>query len=296
VWGGRGPTFTPSGASYDPVSKTWTMLPVGPLTARESMAAVWSTTTDELLIFAGSVGTTKAYADATGAAYKPATNTWRTLSLSPLKSRALPSSIWNGSRMVVYGGDWTWYPNAQHDDAATYDPLTDTWLSIRPAHAPGGSFEYDGVASAMAGSLGGGAVMFYGGVGDHPSHHPVNGGFAWSTADGVKTFSAWTPEFPDATRAYGVTWFADPQLYIWGGAIRSTASTLSPWVSVATGASYDTRSKTFSPMPTAGAPRPRTEATVVWTGDRAIVWGGRSSTTTIGYAYTWLSDGGVFYP
>jgi hypothetical protein len=67
-----------------------------------------------------------------GAAYNPDANTWRSLAPSPLSKRSHFGAVWTGKHLVIIGGQTTEAINADGtlnlaNDAATYDPQTDTW-------------------------------------------------------------------------------------------------------------------------------------------------------------------------
>jgi N-acetylneuraminic acid mutarotase len=300
VWTGSqmlvfGGGATMDGAAYDPASKSWTPIPAAPLSLRYGFVAVWATTTHELLVWSGANGSgTADWALTDGAAYDPTAKTWRTLAVSPLAARTYASAVWDGKEMVVYGGNWTWYPNAQHDDAATYDPATDTWTMIRPSHKGDPLTEYDGVEAANAEYVDG-LSMFYGGTGDHPSHYPIGRGWTWDASTSTMAsigFGASLP--PDFARAYGASFVANHRMWIFGG--RIAPSSTSERKNVDTGMWIDTRAPAGGAMPTTGAPSPREDATAVWTGDRAIVWGGVKWAflgfgTDVDYA-----DGAAFFP
>ncbi|GGM17335.1 hypothetical protein [Nakamurella endophytica] len=76
VWGGWDPTVQAmsamaDGASFDPATGQWQLLPQSPLTARASALSVWTGT--QLLIWGGQSGFGEPLND--GAAYTPATGT-----------------------------------------------------------------------------------------------------------------------------------------------------------------------------------------------------------------------------
>jgi hypothetical protein len=66
------------------------------------------------------------------------------------------------------------------------------------------------------------------------------------------------------------------------------------------GALYDPARDVWTPMATAGAPKPRFEHILAWTGDRVLVWGGGEQGTADPTLLTpgkqWLSDGGLYDP
>ena len=159
VWGGHAPGGDPSGtkddgAAYDPSTRTWRKLPDGPLGPRSSMIGVWTGT--EVLLWGGwssdapappppetrsedgrvtvsgrisiSPGGTHGYAD--GAAYNPATDTWRSIPEAPIDSRIGEGVAWTGSEMLVIGGVSTPSEGEDGPIGAAYDPATDTWRSL----------------------------------------------------------------------------------------------------------------------------------------------------------------------
>src|SRR5262249_51774008 len=104
-------------------------IPESPLGERQSPTVIWSSRTHELIEWGGS-------GLATGAAFNPNTGTWRTLAPSPLSGRQQQAAAWDGTRMIIA---WGLQNNAStgetivFNDAAEYDPQTDTWASL---HAP----------------------------------------------------------------------------------------------------------------------------------------------------------------
>jgi hypothetical protein len=65
-----------------------------------------------------------------GAAYSPATDSWRTIADGPVPAagaptQVIPEGVWTGSELVVWGG-WG------SPIAAAYDPVTDRWRDLPP--------------------------------------------------------------------------------------------------------------------------------------------------------------------
>lgn len=130
--------------SYDPDADAWSTSEAS-LDGRSGFSATW--TGHELVVWGGYRISVSAddeagervttYAD--GGAYDPATGTWRTLAPSPLSPRGDHGAIWNGRRLVVFGGGHTdrfeseffWDERFDRHDAAAYDPATDTWATIQ---------------------------------------------------------------------------------------------------------------------------------------------------------------------
>lgn len=119
IWGGDGPTGQfADGATYDPRSDTWTLLPDSPLSARNAPAAVW--TGEEVILWGGS---SRAGDHRDGAAYNPATRRWRTIAEGPFASAGRPVGVWTGTEMIVLAG-------FNSRDAAAYDPAADRWRTL----------------------------------------------------------------------------------------------------------------------------------------------------------------------
>jgi len=109
---------------------TWRPLADGPLSARSGAAAVW---TGEEMVIAGGTDAPPCpdlaqcdYVDgrlADGAAYDPATDSWRTIADAPLPFEEV-KAFWTGEVMLVFVGT-----SPASDDAAVlaYDPATDEW-------------------------------------------------------------------------------------------------------------------------------------------------------------------------
>jgi hypothetical protein len=114
----------PNGFRFDPFSGRTAPMAPSPLGPRSVPASTW--TGDELLVWGGQdAAGARFFGD--GAAYDPATDTWRVLPTSPLSAR-VPLSVWTGSEWILWG------TGVRRDDrpldGAAYDPATDTWRSI----------------------------------------------------------------------------------------------------------------------------------------------------------------------
>ena len=127
----------PGTALAVPGSAGWTRLPRAPIAPRSEYAAVW--TGKKMIVWGGYSGNTALYGD--GAAYDPATNTWRTLAPIP---RFLGGNltgtgsyaVWTGKVMVAWG---FFEPSGRRAlTAATYNPATNSWTTgtAAPAQAP----------------------------------------------------------------------------------------------------------------------------------------------------------------
>jgi hypothetical protein len=94
-------------------------LPPAPIDAPQYATAVWSGT--EVITWGAS---------AVGAAFNPATGTWRITAPAPIDGRMRPAAVWTGTEMIVWGGD----PFGDgFADGAAYNPTTDTWRRLPDA-------------------------------------------------------------------------------------------------------------------------------------------------------------------
>ena len=94
------------GALWRESTGTWTVIPRSPVPARDDMAVAW--TGRELVVWGGGTGnpmkgTHVAHGD--GARFDVKTNTWQALPPSPLSPRVWPEAVWDGSRVVILGGE-----------------------------------------------------------------------------------------------------------------------------------------------------------------------------------------------
>jgi hypothetical protein len=133
IWGGwdggfRDPPYFDDGAAYDPVARTWRILPAAPLAARAPFA-VW--TGAELIVW-GSTDRFDRMRD--GAAYDPASDTWRRIADAPTDVTD-GSAVWSGEEMIVFGAALDGNNRADTLTAIgiAYDPVSDTWRELPPS-------------------------------------------------------------------------------------------------------------------------------------------------------------------
>ncbi len=89
-----------SPTSHRSTAGTWALLPAAPIESSPVEFSVW--TGSEMLIFAVTNGS----GDSVGAAYRPATRTWRRLPSPPtgtFAGQGANSAVWTGSEMVTGG-------------------------------------------------------------------------------------------------------------------------------------------------------------------------------------------------
>lgn len=124
------------GAAYDPSTRTWRMIAEAPVGGYAN-TLVW--TGEEMITWGGIKDSNGAEGfptgfEATGAAYDPATDEWRTLEQGPLDPRGWHSAVWTGEEMIVWGGvarpETTCYDCGYPGGAGAYDPTSGTWRQI----------------------------------------------------------------------------------------------------------------------------------------------------------------------
>ena len=112
---------TRSGRSTVQPVGDWRVLPRAPLAGRIAEASVW---TGRELVVAGGVVRPSTRRARDGAAYDPASRTWRTIAAPP--SGVGAGAVWTGRRLVVWTGNGPDGPTV----AAAYDPQTDAWQRL----------------------------------------------------------------------------------------------------------------------------------------------------------------------
>jgi len=210
VWG-PGAQGKAEAAAYDPGADRWRALPPGPLSARSGADAVWTGT--EFLLWGGSRGGGKVvdgeFVPPTflvdGAAYTPATNTWRRIPPAPLRPRDWNTALWTGKEMIIWGGTADF---AFLGDGAAYDPALDHWRLLKEAPVARRS---SGVA------WDGREMLVWGGVGrtdDKLGEGASNDGFAYDPSE-----DSWRalPQGPLAPRIGTLTAWTGAGLLIFGG-------------------------------------------------------------------------------
>ena len=149
IWGGGPFGVRPlaDGAAYDPAADRWRRLPPAPLAGRTWHAAVWTGT--EMLVWGGTrpaPGGRPETALADGAAYRPATRTWRPIAPAPV---AGDTAVWSGRELLVFGrpGRGGSRPDraaprpdvaGSRLEGAAWDPRTGRWRRLPASPLPAG--------------------------------------------------------------------------------------------------------------------------------------------------------------
>lgn len=108
------------GAAYDPASDTWRPIAEAPIELTDA-TAVW--TGAEMIVFGAALhgGNFPETPTAIGAAYEPASDTWRQLPASDIDPNANTAS-WLGDRLIAW--DYS-------EHTSGYSPGSDAWSSLR---------------------------------------------------------------------------------------------------------------------------------------------------------------------
>ena len=254
VWGdpnnGRSASGN-QGAAYDPATNEWRRIPDGPLAGRSNHLAVW--TGEELVVWGGNLTAyEREHYDGLGAAFDPATDTWRRLPRAPLPAGYYAMGAWTGEEVVVLVSPM----GIQEDDypkfaeVAAYNPSSDSWRELESppfvtnVDPPVVKIDDDLFLLSLGGEVNGGEVNGYdksydtGGILDtsswewrahsDPPRQPnqtweqvaleeevVIDGLAYNPDD-----DAWRvlPRFPLKPREFPVVVWTGNELIVWGGA------------------------------------------------------------------------------
>ena len=262
VWGG-GPN---TGGRYNPATDSWiaTSTANAP-TPRSGHAAVW--TGSDMIVWAGSNYSYPYYAD-TGGKYDPVTDSWAAISTSNAPSgRTVPSAVWTGSEMIVWGGYFFDIYSGTYSYLGTggrYDPQADSWV---PASPPLGGGNPTGIWTGSEMIVWGGGVS--------------NTGLRYSPATD-SWISTSTINAPSARSGQSAVWTGS-EMIIWGG-----------WNGAGnffnSGGRYDPTTDSWATTSATNAPAGRDLHTAVWTGSEMIIWGG------VGSGGAYFNTGGRYNP
>jgi hypothetical protein len=280
IWGGAYDTqhqsfWLNSGARYNPALDKWTtMTTTNAPEERSSHSAVWTGT--EMIIWGGGNNTNQALN--TGARYNPFLDTWVSLTTTNAPvSRCFPfpSTVWTGSKMIIWGGTDGLGFSTIFNDGGIYDPLSDTWKSMTTVGAPIGRY---GQTVIWTGSK----MIVWGGRTQTSPEYLNTGGIYDPSND---TWTPLTTSGAPSPRIAPTGVWTGSKMIVWGGGDGSG------WLN--TGGLYDPVSNSWETMSIKNVPQGRCDHCAIWTGTPAeggtgemIIWGGGGSPYfTIGGRY-----------
>ncbi len=273
VWGGLaagffGSTVTNTGARYNPVTDTWTVIGAGG-GARQDHSAFWTGT--EMIVWGGTVLSSGVFGSSLqprndGARYNPSANMWTFLPTAGGPGpRFENSAVFTGTELIIWGGRDSIgsfiTTQTNFNDGYRYSLAANNWTPVSLAGAP---FRRFGHSAAWTGT----EMLVWGGRYAEGSLDVVrsnyNNGARYNPAA-----NTWTPiataGAPVARGGHDAIW-AGNRLVIWGGTDGTNL--------FETGARYFPAINTWSNLTSLGRPAGRSGHTVVWTESEMIVWGG----------------------
>lgn len=138
IWGGQ--TFgglLNDGALYDPIQNSWQAMGGAAPAARTGGTAIWTGST--FLVWGGASALGFAPTLDTGGIYDPKSNSWTSTAMAGVPTaRADHSSVWTGSRLVVWGGAYRDGLGADVflDSGGIFDPAANVWSPTTRTGAP----------------------------------------------------------------------------------------------------------------------------------------------------------------
>lgn len=257
----------------DLASGHWSRMSPAPLSRRVGAAVTW--TGSQLIVWGGASASTASKGVprrlfANGAIWSPGTNTWAPMAPSPLSGREDAAAIWDGQKMIIWGGGVESYSaNLAYDDGATYDPSTNSWAKLPPApiSARGG----------VTGLWDGRQAIFVAGATRYAGLATKGDVIAAAVYD--PTTSSWSrlPVFPAPGRggAIGITaLWSGRELLVWATYLLPSNTPGSIGAPKQVAASWAPGAPSWQVL--AVPPFPTLGATATWDGKRAILVGGSS--------------------
>jgi hypothetical protein len=163
------------------------------------------------------------------------------------------TAIWDGQRMVVWGGSAG--TGTHTSSGGMYEVAADAWTQTSTVNAPAAR---TGHTAVWTGQL----MVVWGGLG--------TGGYLGTGGRFSSAQNSWLPVAtsgaPSARNGHLAVW-TGTRMIVWGG--RNLGGLHDD------GGLYDPVTDQWTPLNLPGAPEARFDAAAVWGGDRLIVWGGQ---------------------
>jgi N-acetylneuraminic acid mutarotase len=273
VWSGyNAPSYPATGGRYDPVADTWSPTATsGAPVPRASAAAVW--TGSQIVVWGGFC--CNSYRS-DGGRYDPATDVWSPVANGFLSPRAGHTAVWTGTEMIVWGGS----SNSNYwGDGGRYNPATNQWTHIPTQTIPNQRTAHSAVWTGSRMIVWGGYLISFGSLyfNDGAAYDPVSSTWNPIALEGAPTPRAW----------HSAVWDGQ-EMIVWGGKYYA-----GQFHDVDTGGIYRPSGDLWQPLPRTSIPSPRWLHTALWIGDRMLVLGGYSGTSS---SRTPLLTGHIFGP
>lgn len=191
-------------------------------------------------------------------------------------SRSSFTSIWSGSKMIVWGGS---AGGTVVNDGAAYNLAANSWTSLSNTNAPSERSNHTAVWTGSNMIVWGGE---YGQIlrNDGATYNPST--------------DTWTPiaidgNTPNGRMTHTAVWTGS-KMIIWGGynAVNTCTNT---------GSIYDPNTDSWTQITTTNAPLARCMHSAIWTGSKMIVWGGYNpDADPINNPNVDHNDGGIYDP
>ncbi len=292
VWGGvAAGTYKNDGALYNPVSNTWrAMSTVNAPTAREAGMAVF--TGKEFIVWGGNGTTSLANAD--GGRYDVATDTWIPFFTPNLYWTYEGAAFWNGSKVYfVQGRNNVAYINEEsggYYSGWSFDPSNNRWDYLPNAPLTQSFMPHTWTGTELLTF----ATFRDGNDRTVLSFKPTTESYfyAKTTPSSDKWDIRATKDTTNAPPARQFSFAGSPARTLWTGSkwLVWGGSTSPQFANGARkdGSVFDPANNTWQPMSPTNAPSARDMFSAVWTGGKAIYWGGFSN--------NFVGDGKVYDP
>lgn len=229
---------------------------------RDLLAAAWTGT--DLLVWGGRSCQQVNAPCADGAGYNPTQDRWTALpAVGAPSPRGWPTAVWTGKELLVWGGEDP-LAGTVLGNGARYNPESRTWKPMASLHAPSAR-RYQ--AAVWTGTR----LLIWGGDGGATRDVALRDGAQYDPV-----LDRWEPlplaGAPRGRWAHSAVW-TGRELWIFGGLGCGSDFQGGPML-CGDGGRFNPGTGTWTSLPTAGAPTPRSGHSAVWTDRGMLVFGG----------------------
>ncbi|NDA67998.1 MAG: hypothetical protein EBY09_15385 [Verrucomicrobia bacterium] len=294
IWGGvnGGSYATSGGVLYNPATDTWRAMSTrNEPSSREAGLAVW--TGKEFIVWGGNNGGV-AVANSDGGRYDVASDTWVPFKTPNLEWLYESAAFWSGSKVYYvqgrYSGAWVNEHGGGFYSGWSFDPSNNKWDYLPQAPITQSWMPHVWTGTELLTF----ATFRDGNDRTVLSFKPETETYFYAKTP--TTSDQWqiraTKDTPNAPMPRFISGGGTPTKTVWTGSKWLVwGSDLLPAISggvLDSGAMFDPANNSWQTMSTTNDPSPRTQFSVVWTGNQAIYWGGISN--------NFIGDGKRFFP